>query len=351
MGFGLSCHQLLGTYQYNFAVIRKIILAFIVLFVLTWIVMAHMAKSKVISFINNSQGDNIKISYSDASVAGFPFSWTVRFAAPKITIIDQVSSREISSEYLNCVFNYKLSNASLEFGKILHYSAYTDEGQVDLELHSEDKMKLFAKFSKTLFKLDSSSSLRQVTRNIDFSNSLIVALNKAEDELFNLNDVSCNFQNNRSDEGEYLSLKLAGGYKSSFSGHRVNNANLLLDVNYIVPDKGASGDNSVDFDRKLEIVRAKVNLDETSCDLKGNVSLSRSNLPQGKIAVELIRYDDLVDIIVPDDFLFSKPYMKKIVAKAASIEFSNDISDKVNFDIEFTDKGIAFGRVNLLDLK
>ena len=103
--------------------IRKIALALVVLFVLTWIVLAHFAKSKIVSFVNNSQTDNIKISYSDASIAGFPFGFQVRFASPKITIIDQAISREIASDYLNCSFSYKLGNAKLDFGKVLYYSS------------------------------------------------------------------------------------------------------------------------------------------------------------------------------------------------------------------------------------
>ena len=76
--------------------IRKIVLAFVALFIVTWLALAHFAKSKVMSFISNFQTDNARISYSDASIAGFPFSWKVRFASPKITIIDQDISREIS---------------------------------------------------------------------------------------------------------------------------------------------------------------------------------------------------------------------------------------------------------------
>ena len=75
------------------------------------------------------------------------------------------------------------------------------------------------------------------------------------------------------------------------------------------------------------------------------------NNDEGKLSIHMVRYEDLVDLILPDDFIFSKPYVKKIIAKAAAIEFSNEIATEVNFDIELTDKGITLGRVNLFDLK
>ena len=52
-----------------------------------------------------------------------------------------------------------------------------------------------------------------------------------------------------------------------------------------------------------------------------------------------------------NDFIFSKPYVKRFIAKAAAIEFSNEVTNKVNFDIEFSNKGISLGRVNLLEQK
>ena len=51
------------------------------------------------------------------------------------------------------------------------------------------------------------------------------------------------------------------------------------------------------------------------------------------------------------DFIFSKSYVKRFIARAAAIEFSNAITNKVNFDIEFSDKGIVLGNVNLLEQK
>ena len=146
-----------------------------------------------------------------------------------------------------------------------------------------------------------------------------------------------------------FSLKLAGNYKSSFNGRVVNNADCVLDANYIISDNSDSKANS--FDHKIELIQAKINLDNASCDLKGFVALARNSLPQGKISVELVDYENLVDVLLPEDFIFSKPYTKRFIAKAAAIEFSNEVKNKVNFDIDFSNKGISLGRVNLLEQK
>ena len=45
---------------------------------------------------------------------------------------------------------------------------------------------------------------------------------------------------------------------------------------------------------------------------------------------------------------FQNHICKRFIAKAAAIDFSNIITNKANFDIEFSDKGFVLGNVNLL---
>ena len=330
--------------------IRKIVLALITLFVLTWIVFAHFAKSKIVSFINNSQTDNIKISYSDASIAGFPFGWKVRFSSPKITLIDQTTSQEISSDYLNFSFNYKLENAKLSFGKVLYYSSASDEVPIEYRLQSQDDIVGFVDFTEALYNIDSSSSLKKIIQNVEFSNPYIVAFSNNGDELFNLSRLAIKLNSNIIDIIQKFSLKLSGNYKSSFHSRIVTNADCVLDTNYIISNN-SDATTANNFDHKIELIQAKLNLDNASCDMKGFVALARNSLPQGKISVELVDYENLVDALLPDEFIFSKPYVKRFIAKAAAIEFSHEVTNKVNFDLEFSNKGISLGRVNLLEQK
>ncbi len=329
--------------------IRKIAIALVVLFVIAWIVLAHFAKSKLISLIDNSQTDNIKLSYTDTSIGGFPFSWKIRFTSPKITIINHVISREISSDYLNCTFDYKLGNARLDFGKVLYYSSASDEAPVDYKLYSQENITASVDLIDIIYKIDLPNSLRKIVRNVEFDNPSLVALNNNGEELFNLSGLGLKFTNNLVETTENFSLKLLGHYKSSSNNLNVGSVNLALDANYVINNSNITAVDS--FDRKIELTNAKIDLDNASCDLKGSVILARNDLPKGKISVELVNYETLADILVPDDFIFSKPYVKRFIAKAAAIEFSNEVTNKVKFDIEFSDKGIALGHVNLVEQK
>jgi hypothetical protein len=332
-------------------VIRKIALAFIILFVVSWMALAHFARFKVISFINNSQTDNVKISYTDSSISGFPFGWKVRFVSPKITIIDQDTSREIYSDYMDCTFDYKFGKAELNFGKNLYYSSASEEPSMAYKINSEQNIIGFVDFVDVLYKIDLSNSLRKLVKSIEVANPYLAIFNINGEELFNLSEFAFKLSSNLLNDTENFSLNLAGNYKSSFSGSNVINASLILDANYIINVANNNLTEGNNFDHKMEIKHIKINLDNASCDLTGSVALSRNTRPEGKISVELVDYENLVNILVPDDFIFSKSYVKRFIAKAAAIEFSNIITNKVNFDIEFSDKGFVLGNVNLLEQK
>ncbi|WPX98727.1 hypothetical protein Megpolyxen_00570 [Candidatus Megaera polyxenophila] len=331
--------------------IRKIALAFIILFVVSWMALAHFARFKVISFINNSQTDNVKISYTDSSISGFPFGWKVRFVSPKITIIDQDTSREIYSDYMDCTFDYKFGKAELNFGKNLYYNSASEEPSPAYKINSEQNIIGFVDFVDVLYKIDLSNSLRKLVKSIEVANPYLTIFNINGEELFNLSEFAFKLSSNLLKDTENFSLNLAGNYKSSFSGSNIINASLILDANYIINVANNTLTEGNNFDHKMEIKHIKISLDNASCDLTGSVALSRNTRPEGKISVELVDYENLVNILVPDDFIFSKSYVKRFIAKAAAIEFSNIITNKVNFDIEFSDKGFVLGNVNLLEQK
>jgi hypothetical protein len=119
----------------------------------------------------------------------------VRFASPKITIIDQAISREITSDYLIFSFSYKLGNAKLDFGKVLLYSSANDEVPIEYKLHSQEDIVAFVDFTDVLYNIDSSSSLKKVIKNIEFTNPSIVAFTNNGDELFDLSRLTLKLNN------------------------------------------------------------------------------------------------------------------------------------------------------------
>lgn len=330
--------------------IRKIILAFAFLFVIIWLGGAHFLKSKLIDFINSSGNDNLKISYSDTSIAGFPFSWKIKFASPKITIIDQDVSRELYADNLVCVFGYSLRSASLNFGKILHYTVQGDQAPEEYLVESPQNMSIDIDFSKAFYKAEVADSIWKLFRNVSFVNESIIVLSDKSKELLDFGSVNLAISEQLAEDNtKHIQVKLGGNYKALFEGRKVDNAVVALEVNYIIAEGEAVA--SLGFDRKIELIKARFGFNEYYCDFKGGVNLSRTSSPKGRISAELVGYEALADILVPDDFVVSSSYMKKLIAKAAAIETGTTKVDKINLDIEFSENGINLGQVNLLDLK
>ncbi len=325
--------------------IRKVFFALVVLLLLGWIITAHIVKSKAISFINELQTENVKLSYDSASLAGFPWVFAVKLDSPRIIATNQSFSREISSDYVKIDFNYVFDKIKLDFGENLHYSANRDSELLEYKLKSKGKIYVYINFIKNLYKLEDNDVLDEILDKIIVKHPSLIAFNDQK-EMFELSSLLLNLKKSFVEENKYFSLKMKGDYNSLSSGNKIQNANLHLESKYIIYQNQSELED-IQYERKIEFNKAKLNLDETSCALKGYVNLSRENLPNGKISVEITDYDEMVDLVIPDDFIFSKPYIKKMIARAASIEFSNEINSTINFDINFTNKGVSLGRISL----
>lgn len=73
-----------------------------------WFAGAHLIKNKLLLIAEEASSDNIKFSYQDTNISGFPFNWQVNFISPKLTLIEQKSLRDIVLPVLNVKFNYLL---------------------------------------------------------------------------------------------------------------------------------------------------------------------------------------------------------------------------------------------------
>ena len=71
------------------------------------------------------------------------------------------------------------------------------------------------------------------------------------------------------------------------------------------------------------------------------------------IDVSMLRYQDIIDIFIPENFMISGSYIKKIIAKAVLPEINKVATnaDKIDFKIRFSDDGVYLGQINLLELK
>lgn len=68
--------------------IRKILLLISLVVIVLWFAGAHFIKGRLISAITELSSDNVKISYQEIAVSGFPLAWEVEFLSPKVTVVD-----------------------------------------------------------------------------------------------------------------------------------------------------------------------------------------------------------------------------------------------------------------------
>lgn len=85
--------------------IRKILLFICLAYTIIWFAIAYTIKSNVVSTINNSETDNIKISYSQIKISGFPSRLQISLIDPKIKFIEHVNSKELSTEKIDLFRN------------------------------------------------------------------------------------------------------------------------------------------------------------------------------------------------------------------------------------------------------
>jgi hypothetical protein len=171
-------------------------------------------------------------------------------------------------------------------------------------------------------------------------------------DIFQLKNSELNLTKKNIESSQEYRVKLAADYDSAVNHFKINNAHLMLDISYFMRNDIFDENAAADFDHKLDIHRGLFKFDNASIEMNGDLKLARSRLPSGAMNISLLQYQDVVDMLVPEDFIISKSYIKKVIAKAA-MPILNKVasnSDSIKFDISFTDRGISIGKLNLLEL-
>lgn len=331
--------------------IRKIVLALLVLFILSWVGIAHLAKSNLIAHINDLQTENLKISFKEATVAGFPFKWEVELAEPKVTIIDQHASHELAFQLIKVGFNYNFTILKLDLGNKASYTSENFNPNY-FNLASPENLSITISLVDNLFKITPHATINEVLKEISFVNSRIAVTNDTGDELLVITTPHINVQNGNEEQLKRTDFKIGGEFKLNkhYGDSHLEKGDIAIVGKYLINDSQASIQN-LGFERKIELTDGSIRVNEAKCSVSGFASLSRNTEPQGKFSFEITRYEDLVDLLIPEDFIFSRPYIKKLIARAAALKFSNNLDEKIAFDFHFNDKDITFGRINIKDFK
>jgi hypothetical protein len=307
-------------------------------------------KSKLSSLVKATESDNIKITYSDIKVSGFPFVWKVQLLDPKISLTDEIKTNEFLSKHLSIIFNYKLTEAQVNFDKSISFRDSRDTNTQSYDLVSlGEELLVDLKFEKPIFLLNN-SELSGSLKSIKINNSGF-SVNLGQAQMFSVSNASLVFDKTVSEKLENINIKASSEYKSENSPFKFQNANISADIDYVTNlEPIGKQEANVSFERSLNITKWESTFDNSSLGFKGNVGFSRNKLPEGEIAIWVTGYPELIDIIVPDEFIVSGMYLKKLIARIVNIVPGEGAEGDAKFKIKLGVDGATVGGVNLLQL-
>ncbi|HJD55987.1 MAG TPA: hypothetical protein LFW21_05060 [Rickettsia endosymbiont of Pyrocoelia pectoralis] len=343
--------------------IRKILIFVFLAFTIVWFAVAYTIKNNVVNLIKNSETDNLKISYNNVKFSGYPFNWKVTIIDPKVKLIDHVNSKEFSSENIILTVTYSTKKAALNFGPFIREVDNYSDKIFTYDMRSNEDIKGIGKFNKPLYKISKDDALQEIIKSVKLNNKSLLIF-KDNLEIFKINDLDFFISKKDVDNNERISLVLNMNYDSEQDIANFKNANLEMSAFVtFTPD----GENSA--------ILQDINVDKLAftCDKDAKINLNgalrffANKLPEGKLSFELDNYNSIVDKLFPNNILFSKKIIKAIIAKAINKAADENLIinpqestymnsaynniEKAKFDIEFSDKGINIGSINLLDLK
>ena len=340
--------------------IRKILLFVFLAFTIIWFAIAYTIKNNVVSLIKNSESDNLKIYYNVVKFSGYPFNWKITVTDPKVKLIDHVNSKEFTSENIVLNIAFSTKRATLNFGPFIREVANYGDKTFTYDIRSDDDIKSIGKFNKPLYKISKDDNLKEIFKSIQLNNKAL-SIFKDNYEIFKINNLAFLIRKQNLASEENISLSLNMNYDSTKDILNFKNANLDIAISLKFTK---DGENSAIL-QNFNIERLIFTCDNDSkVTLNGALLFFANKLPEGKLYFELENYNSIVDKLLPNNIIYSKKIIKTIIAKAINKASDTDLNidqndtnwtynniDKAKFNIEFSDKGINIGSINLLELK
>ncbi|WP_341787027.1 hypothetical protein [Rickettsia endosymbiont of Cantharis rufa] len=340
--------------------IRKILLFVFLAFTIAWFAIAYTIKNNVVSLIKNSESDNLKISYNAVRFSGYPFNWKIIVTDPKLKLIDHVNSKEFISKNIVLDIAFSTKKATLNFGPFIREADNYGDKTFTYDVRSNDDINGIGKFNKPLYKISKNDNLKDVLKSIQLNNKALLIF-KDDQEIFKINDLALFIRKQNLASEENISLFLNVNYASKKDIFNFKNADLDIAAFLKFVEDGEDSALLQNFTVERFIFTCD---NDSKVNLNGALQFFANKLPEGKLSFELENYNSIVDKLLPNNIIFSKKIIKTIITKAihkASDEGLNidqtDVNsaynniEKAKFDIEFSDKGINIGSINLLELK
>lgn len=330
--------------------IRRVSLLLVVAFLMFWFTGAYVMKRKVSGFLEYAQTDNIKLVHSGLSIAGFPLSWKVRISSPKILFIDNHSSMEAELQDITLCFSYGLKETSMDLGQNFILNHVVDEKITKYHAKADNNLMLYLSTNKRIYEIDDhQNAFYEIINNahLDKFAAYIYEIDEQmqQTEIFSIKDFAFGMQKEITQQLDNILFSLSGYYKSDSRFFDFKSSSIDTKIRYYLDD---SNNEKKEYDRMIDIKKLYMDFDDAFLDSKGSIKLTRSDAPAGQFTIMMKNYDNIINIIIPHDFILSQTYVKKIISKAvlnSGIAAAN--AEQVKFEIKFSNEGVSIGNFNI----
>ncbi|WP_375327213.1 hypothetical protein [Candidatus Tisiphia endosymbiont of Nemotelus uliginosus] len=337
--------------------IRKILISIFLLYSLVWFATAHIIKGNIVTAIHNSETDNVKLSYKQIKISGFPGRVQVHLTEPKIQFIDHINSKEITTDKITFVLDLSFKKANLILAKNIIQLENVEKKKLEYTVQSNDDIVTLIKFSKPVYKYLSTDSLKSMIKFLQVNNKFL-SIMYADKESANIADLSFLISQVKSGRDHDILLQVGLLYSSLNDIFNFKKAAIDFSILTKVSD---------DENTKLATVK-NLNIDhfQLTCDenaqiyLAGGLQFADSQLPKGKLTFELTNYNNVIEKLIPINLLLPKKILKIIIEQSVNIRQPAIVKgaapklnpqEKIKLDINFSNTGIYIGTMNLLELK
>lgn len=336
--------------------IRKILLGIVLIYTAAWFSIAYTLKSNVVDLIKRSETDNIKITYNQVNVSGFPTRWHIKLLEPKIQLISGLNSREISTPAMTFVVHFSLKKVLLTFGNEIKRQDVFPDKSTEYSVRSGEDIEFLIKLNKPLYKLSNTDKLQSIIKSLQLDNKSLSIIEQGK-EVSNIADLSLFIKRIITGSNENIALQLRFLYTGQEQLWNFKKAKLdLATVINMVADQS----NQEIIVKDFSINHLNLVCDDTDAlELSGALEFFQNKLPLGKLSFELTNYHDVVDKLMSNNPIIPKNMVKHLIEKAVKSSVSEDVKtddgeistyEKIKFDINFTDNGIQIGTINLREL-
>lgn len=316
---------------------RKILLS-IILYLAVWTLSAHLIKYNTVKFLENSDTDNIKISYDKVAISGFPFAWNIIFHSMKITSIEKDGLNEVLLD--NVSVRYYLYRIKIAGGNIISFNDAKDPGYTkNHEILSNTAHNIEINYDIPIFQLQVDDILKNIT-SLEFN---IAPVKYSSEGELKFETTQGYLRVNKSQTQHKEIFKIQAAADAIISNNKNLNLQLLLNTHYIIPLSPEIESNNLEtqYDYRVIINKFLIKSGQSMLNLSGALNFKKEMAPIGKLKIIFKNHSSLIDELLPEHFVISKTQLNNFIE--TNSKYEND-GESSYFNIIFSPQGIETGR-------